>query len=133
MGERRRRELWRRSLTSSRSGVLLKSSAATKSCCGIYRINSSPKTASYESSISTAPKCLPSASSASRPFARSSQIRSTVSGDRRAHRAHGAVLTVCIREGLRGAGYVEGQNLLFEFRSAAGDPAVLPKLAEELV
>src|SRR5205085_1216642 len=27
----------------SRSGVLLKSSAATKSCCGIYRINSSLK------------------------------------------------------------------------------------------
>src|SRR5262245_27525264 len=38
-----------------------------------------------------------------------------------------------LREGLRGAGYVEGQDLHFEFRSAAGDLAVLPKLAEELV
>ena len=72
-----------------------KSSAATKICCGICRINSSLKTASCGSTISTAPRLLPSATSASRPFARSSQIRSIGSGDR-AHRAHGAVLTVCL-------------------------------------
>jgi ABC-type uncharacterized transport system substrate-binding protein len=38
-----------------------------------------------------------------------------------------------LRDGLRVAGYIEGQNVIFEFRSAAEDPAVLPKLAEELV
>src|SRR5262245_34958869 len=38
-----------------------------------------------------------------------------------------------LREGLRAAGYVEGKNVEFEFRSAGGDPALLPKLATELV
>jgi putative tryptophan/tyrosine transport system substrate-binding protein len=38
-----------------------------------------------------------------------------------------------LREGLRSSGYDEGRNLLFEVRSAAGNPSLLPKLAEELV
>ena len=37
------------------------------------------------------------------------------------------------REGLRELGYVEGQNIAFEFRSAEGDLARLPDLAAELV
>jgi len=64
---------------------------------GACRISSSLKTASSGSLIPMASKRLPSASSASRPFARSSQIRSIGSGDRGAHRQHGAVLTVCLR------------------------------------
>jgi putative tryptophan/tyrosine transport system substrate-binding protein len=38
-----------------------------------------------------------------------------------------------LREGLRTAGYREGKDIEFEFRSAEGDPTVLPKLAAELV
>src|SRR5262249_42519250 len=38
-----------------------------------------------------------------------------------------------LRQGLRSYGYVEGQNLRFEFRSAEENPALLPKLAAELV
>jgi putative ABC transport system substrate-binding protein len=37
------------------------------------------------------------------------------------------------REGLRDLGYVEGRNILLEFRLAHGDFARLPKLAAELV
>jgi putative ABC transport system substrate-binding protein len=38
-----------------------------------------------------------------------------------------------LREGLRGLGYVEGQNIAFEFRSAEGRLERLPGLAAELV
>jgi putative ABC transport system substrate-binding protein len=38
-----------------------------------------------------------------------------------------------LREGLRKSGYIEGQNLLFDFRSAEGKLDFLPKLAAELV
>ena len=38
-----------------------------------------------------------------------------------------------LREALRKSGYVEGQNLLFEFRSAEEELDRLPKLAAELV
>src|SRR5262245_21556888 len=38
-----------------------------------------------------------------------------------------------LREGLRELGYVEGQNISFEFRSAEGKADQLPKLAAELV
>ena len=37
------------------------------------------------------------------------------------------------REGLRELGYVEGQNLVIEYRSPAGRPGVFPDLAAELV
>jgi putative ABC transport system substrate-binding protein len=37
------------------------------------------------------------------------------------------------REGLRDLGYVEGQSVVFEFRSAKGSMALLPQLAAELV
>lgn len=37
------------------------------------------------------------------------------------------------RQGLRELGYVEGQNLVIEFRSPAGRPGVFPDLAAELV
>jgi putative ABC transport system substrate-binding protein len=37
------------------------------------------------------------------------------------------------RDGLGDLGYVEGQNILFEFRSAKGKPALLPELAADLV
>jgi putative ABC transport system substrate-binding protein len=38
-----------------------------------------------------------------------------------------------LREGLRKSGYIEGQNLLFDFRTAEGKLDLLPKLAAELV
>jgi putative tryptophan/tyrosine transport system substrate-binding protein len=38
-----------------------------------------------------------------------------------------------LRDGLRELGYVEGQNIVFEFRSAEGQLDKLPKLAAELV
>jgi putative tryptophan/tyrosine transport system substrate-binding protein len=38
-----------------------------------------------------------------------------------------------LREGLRELGYVEGQNLAFQFRSAEGQLDRLPALAAELV
>ena len=38
-----------------------------------------------------------------------------------------------LRDGLRKLGYVEGQNIDFEFRSAEGNIDLLPKLAAELV
>ena len=38
-----------------------------------------------------------------------------------------------LREGLRELGYVEGQNIAFEFRSAEGKLDRLPQLAAELV
>jgi putative ABC transport system substrate-binding protein len=34
---------------------------------------------------------------------------------------------------MAGLGYIEGQNILFEFRSAQGKPELLPSLAQELV
>lgn len=37
------------------------------------------------------------------------------------------------REGMRELGYIEGQNVVFEFRSAKGSIAELPSLARELV
>jgi hypothetical protein len=37
------------------------------------------------------------------------------------------------REGLRDLGYVEGRNIVLEFRLAHGDFSLLPKLATELV
>jgi putative tryptophan/tyrosine transport system substrate-binding protein len=37
------------------------------------------------------------------------------------------------RQGLRDLGYVEGQNIRFEFRSAEGHLERLPELANELV
>src|SRR5438445_10738950 len=37
------------------------------------------------------------------------------------------------QQGLRDLGYVEGQNIRFEFRSAQGDASRLPELAAELV
>ena len=37
------------------------------------------------------------------------------------------------REGLRDLGYVEGRNILLEFRLAHGESSLLPHLAEELV
>ena len=40
---------------------------------------------------------------------------------------------VDLREGLRKRGYVEGQNIQYEFRSADGNIALLSKLAAELV
>ena len=38
-----------------------------------------------------------------------------------------------MRDGLRKLGYVEGQNINFDFRSAEGNIDLLPKLAAELV
>ena len=38
-----------------------------------------------------------------------------------------------LREGLHELGYVEGQNIAFEFRSAEGKLDRLPELASELV
>src|SRR5215469_9645372 len=38
-----------------------------------------------------------------------------------------------LRDGLRELGYVEGQNIAFEFRSAEGKLDRLPELADELV
>src|SRR5213593_1761094 len=38
-----------------------------------------------------------------------------------------------LREGLRELGYIEGQNIAFEFRSAEGKLDQLPRLAAELV
>jgi putative ABC transport system substrate-binding protein len=38
-----------------------------------------------------------------------------------------------LRKGLEDSGYVEGRNILFEFRSADGRPHRLPELASELV
>jgi putative ABC transport system substrate-binding protein len=37
------------------------------------------------------------------------------------------------REGLRGRGYIDGQNIIIEYRLAAGDYSRLPTLASELV
>lgn len=37
------------------------------------------------------------------------------------------------RKAMAGIGYVEGQNVRFEFRSAQGNPQLLPSLAQELV
>ena len=38
-----------------------------------------------------------------------------------------------MREGLLKSGYVEGQNILFDVRSAQGQLDLLPKLAAELI
>jgi putative ABC transport system substrate-binding protein len=43
------------------------------------------------------------------------------------------LLMDAMRDGLRQLGYVEGQNIRIEFRSAQGKPERLPGLAEELV
>src|SRR5216684_2526238 len=37
------------------------------------------------------------------------------------------------REGLRDLGYVEGRNIILEFRLTRGNPSLLPQLAAELV
>ena len=42
-------------------------------------------------------------------------------------------LVEALRKGLRQLGYVEGQDIRFEFRSAQGQAERLPRLAEELV
>ena len=42
-------------------------------------------------------------------------------------------ITSTWRQGLRDAGYVDGQNIRLEFRTAQGHPDRLPGLAEELV
>jgi putative tryptophan/tyrosine transport system substrate-binding protein len=47
--------------------------------------------------------------------------------------AEAASLRAELRESLRKSGYVEGQNLTFEVRSADGKPDLLPRLATELV
>jgi putative ABC transport system substrate-binding protein len=44
-----------------------------------------------------------------------------------------APLTNAFREGLRGGGYVEGQNVAIEYRWAEGQSAKLPALAADLV
>jgi putative tryptophan/tyrosine transport system substrate-binding protein len=38
-----------------------------------------------------------------------------------------------VREGLNESGYVEGQNLVIEYRSAEGQPDRLPGLVAELI
>src|SRR6516162_2024896 len=38
-----------------------------------------------------------------------------------------------IREGLRDLGYVEGRNVILEFRLAHGDFTLLPRMAQELI
>ncbi len=40
---------------------------------------------------------------------------------------------IALRQGLRELGYVEGQNLVFEYRSAKGKRERLPEVAAELV
>ena len=65
----------------------------------------------------------------------------TVRGQAKVHRVGALLLGIAdadsfrteLREGLRRSGYVEGRNLQFEYRSASGDPTLLPKLAGELV
>jgi len=47
--------------------------------------------------------------------------------------ADAASFTKELREGMRELGYVEGRNVVFEFRSADGRPERLPSLAAELV
>jgi putative tryptophan/tyrosine transport system substrate-binding protein len=47
--------------------------------------------------------------------------------------APGNPLFAAFRQEMRGFGYVEGRNLVLEFRSAADDPKRLPELAAELV
>ena len=47
--------------------------------------------------------------------------------------AESAYLLTAFREGLREAGFVEGQNLAIEYRWAEGDYGRLPALASELV
>src|SRR2546430_16769971 len=47
--------------------------------------------------------------------------------------ADGQSLTRELRLGLRDLGYSEGQNFVFQLRSADGDVARLPRLATELV
>jgi putative ABC transport system substrate-binding protein len=44
-----------------------------------------------------------------------------------------APLLEFFREGLRQSGYVEGQNVAFEYRGASGDYGRLPALATELI
>ena len=38
-----------------------------------------------------------------------------------------------LREGLHDLGYIEGRNIILEFRFARGDPSRVPQLAAELV
>jgi putative ABC transport system substrate-binding protein len=42
-------------------------------------------------------------------------------------------LVMAWRQGLRDLGYVDGQNIKLEFRSAQGQPERLPGLAEDLL
>jgi putative tryptophan/tyrosine transport system substrate-binding protein len=45
----------------------------------------------------------------------------------------GGTYIQALREGLRNLGYVEGQNLVIEIRSAEGNPELLPRLGAELL
>jgi len=47
--------------------------------------------------------------------------------------ASNAALYDALKQGLRAHGYVEGQNLVFDYRSADGRPERFPELAAELV
>src|SRR5437867_4678604 len=49
------------------------------------------------------------------------------------NRAASPHLTEAFRQGLRDLGYVEGRNLVIEYRDAEGKPERLPALAAELV
>src|SRR5436190_22358638 len=42
-------------------------------------------------------------------------------------------LLVALHEGLRELGYIEGQNIVFDYRFAEGQPKTLDELATELV
>ncbi|HUI15846.1 MAG TPA: ABC transporter substrate-binding protein [Xanthobacteraceae bacterium] len=47
--------------------------------------------------------------------------------------ADAADLVAAFRQGLKEAGFIEGQNVAIEFRSAEGDPNRLPSLVAELI
>src|SRR5712691_2891979 len=75
-----------------------------------------------------------SAGTAMWPFmARGQQSRVARIGVLHVGNADAALFGQQLREGLRELGHVEGQNIVFEFRSADGKLARLPELAAELV